>query len=1187
YMTPSYFVELENIPLNSNGKVDRKALPGLETAQTGNVYEAPSTPTQWELVAIWQDVLGAKQVSIHDSFFVVGGDSIKAIRLVNQINRDLEVALPLKELYLHQTIEELAEILAQEHKPNRQLELGQEMLEQMKRRITDDPEQAKYLPEAYEDVYPLSKIQQSMVFYSRLRPEEPIYHDQFLYQFKIVSTDQFTEALQQLSDKHPILRTTFDLTHFEEEVQIVHARRVPELSTEDLSSLVQDEQERVIRAYIEQDQCNVFRFDGEVLWRVRLFRLNTQHDYCLVFTFHHAILDGWSVASFRQEAIDIYQQLLQKKTIDMKPLQSSYKNYVAINRFRESDEESRQYWINELAGYTRNKLPFNYAGKKRDRGEGMKTYRRQLNTTLLKALERQAKRYGCTVKELCLSAHVYLMGILTTEEEIITGVVSHDRPALEDADKVLGCFVNTVPIRMEVACQESKSELVCRTKQKLAHMKAHELFLVDITHAIGEVSSPSVNPIFDTLFNYTDFHVLEEVQSEDGMVAETALSLEANEMTNTWFDLEVSKSLENLNMQIKYAPAYFEDQEIETAFVWYERILKALCDEETDFLSMEDLMAAAERDELVYEWNRTDIPNASEKTLHQLFEAHVARTPDAVAVVYEGQQLTYAELNMQANQLAWTLRGQGVGPDHIVAILMDRSVEMIVGMLGILKAGGAYVPIDPDYPSDRMAYTLTDSGAAWLVTTRAVELRTPGLSFVGSRVYVGETESMSVDNLPQATNPGHLAYVIYTSGTTGKPKGTMITHRNVVRLLFNDCMVFDFNERDVWTMFHSYCFDFSVWEMYGALLYGGKLVVVPLMTARDPEQMMQLLRQERVTVLSQTPSAFYTLSHREMDEVDADLCVRTVFLGGEALAPGQLRAWRLKYPNTNLIDLYGVTETTVIVTYKKLEEVEITSGISNIGQPLPTLRAYILGEGQQLQPMGVAGELCIAGDGLARGYLNRPELTAEKFVDNPFEPGTRMYRTGDLARWLPDGNLEYLGRIDYQVKIRGYRIECGEIEAQLLAHAHIREAVVMDQKDEQGEAYLCAYVVTDEVVPVAELREHLAAQLPDYMIPSHFVELENIPLNSNGKVDRKALPIPDGEAYTVAYEAPRDALETALSRAIRRGAGGQRGRYRRFVLRARRSLPESSDAGVAYPSATGGGTSPAGVVRATNSEGIG
>ncbi|OMF83754.1 hypothetical protein BK144_31240, partial [Paenibacillus sp. FSL R7-0273] len=523
----------------------------------------------------------------------------------------------------------MAGLLVQEHKPNRQLELGREMLEQMKQRITEDPDQAKHLPEDYEDVYPLSKIQQSMVFYSRLRPEEPIYHDQFLYHFRMVSADRFAEALQQLTDKHPILRTTFDLTHFEEEVQIVHPRIVPNLSAEDVSSLRREEQERAIRAHIEQDKQNVFRFDGEVLWRVRLFRLNTHNDYCLVFTFHHAILDGWSVASFQQEAMDIYQRLLQGKPVETQALQSSYKDYVAINRLRESDEESRQYWIRELAGYTRNKLPFNYAGKKRAGGAASKIYRGQLGGTLLESLERQAKRYGCTVKELCLSAHVYLLGILTTEEEIVTGVVSHDRPALEDGEKVLGCFLNTVPLRMGVTGQVSKSELVNRTKQQLAQMKVHELFLADITDAIGEVSGPGVNPIFDTIFNYNDFHVLEEMQPGQEMASETAsLNLEASEMTNTWFDLEVSQSPQELSMKIKYAPAYWDDREIERAFAWYERILEALCVEKTDLLSIEQLMTAGERQEIVYEKNRTDMPYAAEKTLHGLFEAQAEKTPD-------------------------------------------------------------------------------------------------------------------------------------------------------------------------------------------------------------------------------------------------------------------------------------------------------------------------------------------------------------------------------------------------------------------------------------------------------------------------------------------------------------------------------------------------------------------------------
>ncbi|MEO2215442.1 non-ribosomal peptide synthase/polyketide synthase [Paenibacillus amylolyticus] len=1128
YMIPSYVVEVENIPLNTSGKVDRETLPVPKALHPGSNYEVPSTPKQQQLAGIWQDMLGLEQVGIHDNFFVLGGDSIKAIRLVSRINRDLDASLPLKELYLHQTIKELAEILAQKHKPNRQLELGQEMLEQMKRRITDDPEQVKYLPAAYEDVYPLSKIQQSMVFYSRLRPEEPIYHDQFLYYFKIISTDRFTEALQWLSDKHPILRTTFDLTHFEEEVQIVHARIVPEILIEDISLLGQEEQEHVISAYIEQDQCNVFRFDGEVLWRVRLFRLNTQHDYCLVFTFHHAILDGWSVASFRQEAIDIYQQLLQKKTIDMKPLQSSYKNYVAINRYRESDEESQQYWINELAGYTRNKLPFNYAGKKRDRGAASKMYRRQLSSTLLEALKHQAKRYGCTVKELCLSAHMYLLGILTTEEEVVTGVVSHDRPALEDADKVLGCFLNTVPIRMGVSRRVSKSELVCRTKQQLAHMKANELFLVDIAHAIGEVSSPSVNPIFDTLFNYTDFHVLEEIQLEDGMVAETAaMSLEANEMTNTWFDLEVSQFLENLNVQIKYASAYFEDHEINTAFVWYERILGALCDEETDFLSMEHLMTEAERQEIVYEWNRTDMPYAVEKTLHQLFEEQAAKTPERPALRWNGQLLTYQELNERSNRLAWRLQARGVNVNDHVGLMTERGFEMIVGMLAILKAGAAYVPMDPNYPQSRIAHIISHADVRIVVVDR--EYAETSAQFIDSRDPSLIEHSSEV--LQLAKDSHELAYIIYTSGSTGEPKGVMIEHHSAVNLISWVNQEFDVHEEDRLLFITSMCFDLSVYDIFGPLAVGAQIVIASQEQVQDLKQIQLLLEEEAITIWDSVPTTLNHVLHgiAEQNEAISQHTLRLALVSGDWIPVDLMERAKVYFPNVHVIGLGGATEATVWSNYYPIEEVLTDQTSIPYGKPLGNNTFYILDADRHPVPYGVAGELYIGGVGVARGYLNDPVKTRASFMANPFVPQGWMYRTGDMGRMLPDGNMEFLGRQDYQVKIRGYRVELGEIENQLLKHEAVREAVVINREDAAGGNYLSAYVVLQEETSSADIREHLRQALPGYMIPGYMIPIECLPLTPNGKLDRKALPEPVARVHSEErYEAASTETELKL-----------------------------------------------------------
>lgn len=478
---------------------------------------------------------------------------------------------------------------------------------------------------------------------------------------------------------------------------------------------------------------------------------------------------------------------------------------------------------------------------------------------------------------------------------------------------------------------------------------------------------------------------------------------------------------------------------------------------------------------------------------------------------------------------AHVLRAKGVKPDSIVGILAERSLEMIVAILGVLKAGGAYLPIDPDYPEERISHMLEDSRAVILLTqSHFIDKYTS----IGTVINLEDEQEYSDEqyNLSEVNKPSDLAYLIYTSGSTGKPKGAMIEHRNIVRLLFNSKMQFDFNENDVWTMFHSMSFDFSVWEMYGALLYGGRLVVVPKMTARSNVEYLRLLRNEKVTVLNQTPSAFYNIANEEVSYEEKELKIRYVIFGGEALKPALLKEWRKKYPQTRLINMYGITETTVHVTYKEIEEEEIRSNVSSIGRPIPTLTTYVMDKNMKVVPIGVAGELCVGGDGVCRGYLGRPELTKEKFVQNPYKPEERLYRSGDLVRLLSDGEMEYLGRIDHQVKIRGFRIELGEIEAQLLKHPSIEESLVIAKEDHQGSKYLCAYIAGENELTISELREHLLKELPEYMVPSYFVQLEKMPLTANGKIDRKALPEPEGNINTgIEYEAPIGEFEEKLA----------------------------------------------------------
>jgi amino acid adenylation domain-containing protein len=508
----------------------------------------------------------------------------------------------------------------------------------------------------------------------------------------------------------------------------------------------------------------------------------------------------------------------------------------------------------------------------------------------------------------------------------------------------------------------------------------------------------------------------------------------------------------------------------------------------------------------------------SGQCIHELFEAQVARRPNAVAVTCGKDVLTYAQLNARANQLAHFLRKRGAGPESLVAMYMDRSLELVIAILAIVKAGAAYVPLDSTYPADRLAFMLDDSKPALLLTEESMR---PAIPRCAAQVVCVDTErdaiaSEIVQNPVTNANGDNLVYVIYTSGSTGQPKGALITHRNVVRLFEATWPWYQFDEHDVWTMFHSYAFDFSVWEMWGALIHGGRLIVVPYMVSRSPREFYELLHRERVTILNQTPSSFQELMKADEAAGGAhELALRYVIFGGEELQMSSLRAWFERHGDQHprLVNMYGITETTVHVSYRPLSMADTAAG-SVIGRPIPDLEIYLLDAELHPVPPGASGEIFVGGAGVGRGYLQRPELTKQRFVDNPFNgnPVSKLYRSGDLARWLPDGDLEYLGRIDNQVKIRGYRVELNEIVAALNAHPAVQASAVVARKDETANLRLLAYVVIsqDKVPPAAdELRDLLSARLPDYMVPAVFLQLQSLPLTPNGKLDFNALPAPD------------------------------------------------------------------------------
>ncbi|HVI44929.1 MAG TPA: amino acid adenylation domain-containing protein [Chitinophaga sp.] len=1138
YMLPAYFVPLSEIPLTINGKVDKRQLPDPKNmdGSTAPTYEAPESEIHRQLIALLEKLLKRSGIGIRDNFFAIGGDSLKAVTFIIEIRKQLGLEISINKLYELPVIADLAEYLSagnqEKESVSAWLKAGWAEIEKVSALVERENATKQRITEPYEDIYPVVPIEQGMIYSSMLNTIDPVYYDQFSYLVHIEDLDMFRKGMEHMVQRHAMLRTKYYMGSFSQPVKVV-LREIPiPLSYEDISGCTEAEQAEKIREYIHADLSIRLQFDGDLLWRVMMFKLGPGN-YYVTYSFHHALLDGWSVSVMRTE-------LANYNGAAYTPLKHSYKDYCAVSLGKRKSGKIDAYWEQLLDGYTRNKLPFNHRSLAISTEGGMKKISRVIDETLLAQLTELATARGLSFKSVALAAHMLLLHVITGEKDVVTGVVTHERPEIEDSEHILGCFLNTVPARIRFEEVTDILSLLEMMHSYLIAARPNEIHLSEIAAIIGEKST-SGNLIFDTILNYTDFHTYEDINSQSTLrTLESALNENgvgtSFEMTNTLFDVEVDKTLDRFSVNIKYSPAYFNEKDAVYASELYVRILSAIAaDVHTPVKSLQ-LLSEHEVIEIVYDFNATAEAFDESKTLHALLEEQVQRTPDGIALRQDGMDITYSELNERANRLAHYLVEKGVNQGDNIGLLASRSFSMIIGMFGILKAGGAYVPVEPEYPVDRQEYILENSAVTLVLTDGHYPLEDSGrlnMLTMDDTLLAG----YSGENLMRWIDSKQLAYTIYTSGSTGRPKGVMIEHWSAVNLVewVND--TFQVGAHDRLLFITSMCFDLSVYDIFGTLAAGGTIVIARQEDVQDVSRLKTLLLEERITFWDSVPTTMnYLVMELEGERSGfSQTDLRVVFMSGDWI-PVQLpdRIRRL-FPNAAVISLGGATEGTVWSNYYPVDAVGENWSSIPYGKPIRNNTFYILNDQLMPVPRGVAGELYIGGVGVARGYANDPVKTANSFVQDPFitSMGGRMYKTGDLGRLATDGNMEFLGRKDNQVKIRGYRVELGEIESALLKHPGIREAIVDIFRDADNNNQLCAYLVPEQEEPDRqEIREFLRVTLPAYMVPNQYMMLEAMPLNSNGKINRKALPAPaenTAEQSAATYIAPSTPLEIRIA----------------------------------------------------------
>jgi amino acid adenylation domain-containing protein len=978
---------------------------------------------------------------------------------------------------------------------------------------------------------PTSFAQQRLWFLDQLEPQNAAYNIPIGIHLNIeLNVEALEQSLNTLIERHEVLRTTFVGTDELPLQMIASSLKVP-LSMVDLSALSEVQREaEAIRLANEEAQRPFNLVQGPLL-RTTLLKLASE-EYMLLLTIHHIIFDGWSLGVLYEELATLYQAFSTGQLSPLPDLPIQYVDFALWQQERLQGEElagQLAYWKQHLAGAPALlELPTDRPRTASPSSQGS-TYLVTLSSELNKALKTLSRQEGVTLYMTLVAAFQTLLYRYTGQDDMLIGTFTAGRTQAE-TEALIGFFVNTLVLRTDLSGNPSFRDLLGRVREVIFDAYAHQEVPFDyLVRELHPTRSPGQNPLFQAMLTLAPpLSTLPPGWAPARMVGETGAAK---------FDLslELADRPEGLICLFEYSTDLFDEVTIARMAGHWQTLLEGILADPSQRLSELPLLTEAERQQLLVEWNDTLTDYPKELSLHQLFEAQVERTPDAVAVVYENEHLTYRELNSKANQLAHYLHRLGVESEMLIGICMERSLDMVVGLLGILKAGGAYVPLDPTYPPERLAFMVEDARVQVLLTQQRLIERLPRHE---ARVVCQDTGREAIaqeseENVVSGIKGENLAYMLYTSGSTGKPKGVLSTHRASINRFYWMWETYPFEPGEVCCQKTSLSFVDSIWEIFGPLLQGIRTVIIPDTVLKDPQRMLQTLATHAITRIVLVPSLLRVLLDTEADLQNQLSHLKYCISSGEALPLELAQRFLNSMPHSALINLYGSSEVAGDVTCYDTRSNTSRTYIP-IGRPIANTQIYLLDCHMQLVPIGIAGELYVGGDGLARGYFNRPELTAERFIRHPFSdvPGTRLYKTGDWARYRADGTIELIGRLDHQVKIRGFRIELGEIEAVLAQHPAVQQAVVVAREDAPGDKRLVAYIVPQpqHMPAVSDLRSYLKTKLPDYMLPSTSVLLAALPLTPNGKVDRRALPAPEySRSELESFVAPRTPLEQVVA----------------------------------------------------------